>query len=81
MLAQLDGGHGRKRVGVVRSGNDNRVDVSMVDVFARKGVRFRGPATFHAMDSEQAAALRPRISAKTSARAAPPTTPMASKRY
>ena len=39
--------------------HDNRVDVSMVDVFARKGSRFRGRATFHATDSDQAAALRP----------------------
>lgn len=40
--------------------HDPRVEVNMVDVFARKGARFRGEATFHAMDSAAADPLRPR---------------------
>ena len=39
---------------------DPRVQVSMVDVFSRKGVRFRGVATFHAMGSDLANELSPR---------------------
>ncbi len=39
---------------------DNRVQVAMVDVFARKGARFRGNATFHPANTETAAELRPR---------------------
>lgn len=40
--------------------HDNRVEVNMVDVFSRKGARFRGTATFHAMGTPEAAALGPR---------------------
>ena len=39
---------------------DARVEVNMVDVFSRKGARFRGKAVFHPMDSAQATELRPR---------------------
>lgn len=39
---------------------DPRVEVNMVDVFARKGVRFRGEARFHASDSDMARVLSPR---------------------
>ena len=39
---------------------DARVEVNMVDVFSRKGARFRGEAVFHAMDSVEAASLQPR---------------------
>lgn len=39
---------------------DARVEVNMVDVFSRKGARFRGNAVFHAMASPEAEALRPR---------------------
>ncbi|MEM7213437.1 MAG: pyridoxamine 5'-phosphate oxidase family protein [Pseudomonadota bacterium] len=42
--------------------HDARVDVNMVDVFARKGARFRGTATFHATGSPVADALTPRWS-------------------
>ena len=42
--------------------HDNRVEVNMVDVFARKGARFRGTATFHAMGTSVASALSPRWS-------------------
>ena len=40
--------------------SDPRVEVNMVDVFSRKGARFRGQADFHPMDSDAAAALKPR---------------------
>lgn len=40
--------------------NDDRVEVNMVDVFARKGVRFRGRARFVARGDAEAAALWPR---------------------
>lgn len=40
--------------------HDPRVEVNMVDVFSRKGARFRGNATFHAMVSPEANALAPR---------------------
>ena len=39
---------------------DPRVEVNMVDVFARKGARFRGRATSHALDDLTAKALTPR---------------------
>ena len=39
---------------------DARVEVNMVDVFSRKGARFRGKAVFNAMDAVEARALRPR---------------------
>jgi predicted pyridoxine 5'-phosphate oxidase superfamily flavin-nucleotide-binding protein len=39
---------------------DARVEVNMVDVFARKGARFRGVAAFHAMETAEAQALCPR---------------------
>ena len=38
---------------------DARVEVNMVDVFSRKGARFRGEAVFHPMGSDRAAALFP----------------------
>ncbi|MEM6660817.1 MAG: pyridoxamine 5'-phosphate oxidase family protein [Pseudomonadota bacterium] len=41
-------------------GADNRVEVNMIDVFARKGARFRGTATFHKKASDRAAELAPR---------------------
>ncbi|MEM1298290.1 MAG: pyridoxamine 5'-phosphate oxidase family protein [Pseudomonadota bacterium] len=37
---------------------DPRVEVNIVDVFARKGARFRGTAGFHPIDSPGAGALR-----------------------
>lgn len=40
--------------------HDTRVEVNMVDVFARKGARFRGTATFHPMQSAAAQDLAPR---------------------
>ncbi len=40
--------------------HDPRVEVNMVDVFARKGARFRGTATFHEMATPEAQALNPR---------------------
>lgn len=39
---------------------DARVAVDMVDVFARKGVKLRGEAVFHPVQSAQAAGLTPR---------------------
>ena len=36
---------------------DPRVEVNMVDVFSRKGVRFRGTASFHDKGSDLAAAF------------------------
>lgn len=39
---------------------DPRVEVNMVDVFARKGARFRGEAVWHGRESEVWAALEPR---------------------
>jgi len=39
---------------------DPRVEVNMVDVFARKGVRLRGKAAFHAAGTAEADALAPR---------------------
>lgn len=42
--------------------HDDRVEVNMVDVFSRKGARFRGNAAFHAMSDPAAQALRPRWS-------------------
>lgn len=39
--------------------HDARVEVNMVDVFSRKGARFRGEATFHAMGTPEADALSP----------------------
>ena len=39
---------------------DPRVQVSMVDVFSRKGVRFRGVAEFHPMASDVAREMAPR---------------------
>ncbi|MGF1502713.1 MAG: pyridoxamine 5'-phosphate oxidase family protein [Paracoccaceae bacterium] len=42
---------------------DPRVEVTMVDVFARRGARLRGTAAFHGPDSEVAAELTPRWSA------------------
>lgn len=39
---------------------DPRVQVSMVDVFSRKGARFRGNATFHPMNTAAAQDLAPR---------------------
>ena len=39
---------------------DARVEVNMVDVFSRKGARFRGTATFHALGTAEADALAPR---------------------
>ncbi|MEM9138459.1 MAG: pyridoxamine 5'-phosphate oxidase family protein [Pseudomonadota bacterium] len=39
---------------------DTRVEVTMVDVFARKGARFRGEAVFHTKDSIEAQTLAPR---------------------
>lgn len=38
---------------------DPRVEVNMVDVFSRKGARFRGTAAFYEMNTAKAAALRP----------------------
>ena len=40
--------------------HDPRVELNMVDVFSRKGARFRGTATFHATGSELADAMKPR---------------------
>ena len=40
--------------------HDARVEVNMVDVFARKGARFRGTAMFHATGTDAAQALAPR---------------------
>ncbi|MEL7471414.1 MAG: pyridoxamine 5'-phosphate oxidase family protein [Pseudomonadota bacterium] len=40
--------------------HDARVEINMVDVFSRKGARFRGTAAFHATGSETADALGPR---------------------
>jgi len=40
--------------------HDARVEVNMVDVFSRKGARFRGTATFHAAGTPEAEALVPR---------------------
>jgi predicted pyridoxine 5'-phosphate oxidase superfamily flavin-nucleotide-binding protein len=40
--------------------HDTRVEVNMVDVFSRKGARFRGTAAFHAKQSAEAAAFNPR---------------------
>ena len=39
---------------------DPRVEVNMIDVFSRKGARFRGRAKYHAMASAEAEALKPR---------------------
>lgn len=39
---------------------DSRVSVDMVDVFARKGVRLRGTASFHPAGSEEVERLGPR---------------------
>lgn len=39
---------------------DPRVEVNMVDVFSRKGARFRGLAAAHALDTPTAADLAPR---------------------
>lgn len=40
--------------------HDDRVEVNMVDVFARKGARFRGRAAFHAAGTRTAVELQPR---------------------
>ena len=40
--------------------HDPRVEVNMVDVFARKGARFRGTAEFHASATPEAEKLMPR---------------------
>ena len=40
--------------------HDARVEVNMVDVFSRKGARFRGKATFHPTGSDVAEDLKPR---------------------
>ena len=40
--------------------HDDRVEVNMVDVFSRKGARFRGRAVFHPMDDPAARAIAPR---------------------
>ncbi|MEM6622917.1 MAG: pyridoxamine 5'-phosphate oxidase family protein [Pseudomonadota bacterium] len=40
--------------------HDARVEVNMVDVFSRKGARFRGDAAFHAKGSAEAEVLAPR---------------------
>ena len=40
--------------------HDPRVEVNMVDVFARKGARFRGTAVFHAPGTPEAEQLMPR---------------------
>ena len=40
--------------------HDPRVEVNMVDVFARKGARFRGEARFHEAGCAEADALQPR---------------------
>lgn len=40
--------------------HDARVEVNMVDVFARKGARFRGTAVFHASGTAEAQGLAPR---------------------
>lgn len=40
--------------------HDDRVEVNMVDVFSRKGARFRGTAVFHARGSDIAGQLEPR---------------------
>ena len=40
--------------------HDDRVEVNMVDVFSRKGARFRGVATFHVQGLAEAEALAPR---------------------
>ncbi|MEM7742227.1 MAG: pyridoxamine 5'-phosphate oxidase family protein [Pseudomonadota bacterium] len=40
--------------------HDARVEVNMVDVFSRKGARFRGDAVFHAMETAEADTLAPR---------------------
>ena len=39
---------------------DARVEVNMVDVFSRKGARFRGNAAFHGLDSDMARRLLPK---------------------
>lgn len=39
---------------------DPRVEVNMIDVFARKGVRFRGEASFHDMGSDLSRNCNPR---------------------
>jgi len=39
---------------------DPRLEVSMVDVFARKGARFRGRGVWHGPETETFAALKPR---------------------
>lgn len=40
--------------------HDARVEINMVDVFSRKGARFRGTATFHAKGSAKAEELSAR---------------------
>ncbi|MEL6477447.1 MAG: pyridoxamine 5'-phosphate oxidase family protein [Pseudomonadota bacterium] len=40
--------------------HDDRVEVNMVDVFARKGARFRGRARFEGPESDTYTALTPR---------------------
>ena len=40
-------------------GKDARVELNMVDVFSRKGARFRGTAVFHAMGTDLAHELLP----------------------
>lgn len=40
--------------------HDDRVEVNMVDVFSRKGARFRGEADFYPMDNLMAQDLSPR---------------------
>ncbi|MEM7057424.1 MAG: pyridoxamine 5'-phosphate oxidase family protein [Pseudomonadota bacterium] len=40
--------------------HDDRVEVNMVDVFSRKGARFRGNADFYPTDNLMAQDLRPR---------------------
>ena len=44
---------------IANLGQDNRVEVNMVDVFARKGARFRGNAAFHGKETRAAADLLP----------------------
>lgn len=40
--------------------HDRRVEVNMVDVFARKGARFRGEAVWHGPESDAYRSLAPR---------------------
>lgn len=54
----------------VNLAHDARLEVSMVDVFARKGARFRGRGAWHGPDTAVFAGLRPRWEAVFGARLA-----------